>query len=109
MEQPVSSLSSQSEDVPEAASTLRLAGRLSICEAHALHDTLISAERLDAVDLDASELEHIDTPAIQLLVAFFTQREQQGRKTRWAEVSDVLISAASLLGVTRKIAINTPE
>ena len=52
-----------------------------------------------AVQIDASELERIDTTALQVLLAFARDRQQQQRAVEWLGANDILIDSANLLGL----------
>jgi len=56
-------------------------------------------------ELDGSAIERIDTAALQVLVAF--SHESRGRKIEltWADVSDSLRNASTLLGLTQELGI----
>jgi anti-anti-sigma regulatory factor len=58
------------------------------------------------VVLDASRLERIDTAALQLLVLFRRELESRGGALRWRGVNQVLVEAASLLGL--ELLLNLP-
>lgn len=94
---------------PARIERLQLQERLSICEAHELKQTLISAQDAAAIELDGAAISQVDTPAIQLLISFFAARTARGLSTCWCSASQELRDVASLLGVSNQLALNASE
>lgn len=63
-------------------------------------------KRRSAVTLDAAAVERIDTVSLQLLVAFVRDRRLEDRTVAWHGVSDVLNSAARLLGMDSMLSLD---
>lgn len=52
-----------------------------------------------AVSIDISQIERIDTAALQLLYAFQREAKAQGLVTIWSEASKVFCDAVDILGM----------
>jgi anti-anti-sigma regulatory factor len=79
---------------------LALPPRLSITHSMEWHRTL--TERLgtgNALLIDGSQVEEIDTAMLQLLVSAWVNSAQQGIECRWQGTSPALLKAATLIGV----------
>jgi phospholipid transport system transporter-binding protein len=65
------------------------------------------ASHLDAsqITLDGTEVERVDTAALQLLVVYRHELEKRGHAMQWAGVSAPLYDAASQLGLTQTLAL----
>ena len=57
------------------------------------------------VIIDATQLERIDTAALQVLAAFVRDRRAQGRGVTWVHVNEVLSEAARTLGLFASLGI----
>ncbi|MEE9342221.1 MAG: STAS domain-containing protein [Gammaproteobacteria bacterium] len=51
------------------------------------------------ISIDGSEVERIDTAALQVLVAFSQSLVAHKQKIAWSEMSDVLVASAKLVGL----------
>ena len=73
---------------------------LNVSQARALHDLLDQTltQPMPMV-LDASQIEQVDTAAMQVLASFCRQLRTQGATIRWAAVSLPLRQAGQLLGL----------
>jgi ABC-type transporter Mla MlaB component len=61
------------------------------------------------VQLDVGALQRIDTAGLQLLCAFVRERNSQGRSTTWLGTTEVLGTAARLLGLSAELATGQQE
>ncbi|MGW8248442.1 MAG: STAS domain-containing protein [Acidiferrobacterales bacterium] len=57
-------------------------------------------------ELDGSAVERVDTAALQVLVAFSRESHNREIDLRWAEVSDALRTASTMLGLNQELGIN---
>lgn len=83
-----------------APAALTLAAQCTVAEADVFQAQL--AGRLheqEAVTVDVSALQRIDTAGLQLLAAFVRDRRTAGRAVEWRGSAAALDSAASLLGL----------
>lgn len=53
-----------------------------------------------SVEIDGSNVELIDTAALQILTSFIIQLQRESVEIRWVGKSDVLVKTAALLGLT---------
>jgi phospholipid transport system transporter-binding protein len=62
---------------------------------------------LDApqITLDGTEVERVDTAALQLLVVYQRELQKRGHALQWANVSAPLYDAASQLGLAQTLAL----
>jgi len=82
------------------ALALKLPAYCTLPQAAALRVSLLDAVAAGGdVELDASSVETADTAGLQLLLAFKTQLQQQGRCIRWLHVGVPLQTAAQQLGL----------
>ena len=88
-----------------AENAIALAGMCTVREAAALKQALMQLMEKQEVVIDASNLERIDTAAVQLLCAFVRDRAAASRKVSWAGESATLRDAARLLGVSDMLAL----
>ena len=65
-----------------------------------LKEALVSDQ---SVEISAGELRQIDGAGLQLLVAFIKEANKMHIEINWVGVSEVLIKAASILGVTSQL------
>jgi ABC-type transporter Mla MlaB component len=89
-----------------SSAPIKLPPELGIEQADNLRETLM--KRLgDAkrVTLDASEIQRIHTAALQLFCMFCRDRRAAGHDTTWHQPSEVLRSAAALLGATTLLSL----
>jgi anti-anti-sigma regulatory factor len=61
--------------------------------------------RKQPFELDGSAVERIDTAALQVLVAFSRESRNREIDVKWAEVSDSLRAASTLLGLNHELGI----
>ncbi|MBD8881943.1 STAS domain-containing protein [Rhodanobacter sp. 7MK24] len=66
-----------------------------------LQAELSEALRGGAIEFDGSQVERVDTAALQLLVLFRRALDARGGTLSWRSVSTALNDAASLLGLAR--------
>ena len=74
-----------------------------------LHEQLTAIADQGEVELDGSEVSRIDTAALQLLAAFFVDRQRTGKSTRWASASDSLHDAAAVAGLHTQIGLKDAD
>ncbi|MBA2077221.1 STAS domain-containing protein [Rhodanobacter sp. PCA2] len=67
----------------------------------ALHAELVAALPGGAVELDGSQVERVDTAALQLLVLLCRELDRRGGTLAWRGSSAALDEAAGLLGVAK--------
>lgn len=83
-----------------APQTVRLPASTSIRECAALKQQLLALlESTDAVFIDVSDVELVDTAALQLLFAFGCARNAKELSTIWQGDSPTFSSAATALGL----------
>ena len=84
-----------------ASNTLALAAECTVSDAGSLKETLAGlVDQPQAVTLDVSALQRIDTAGLQVITAFVLERAANGRPTEWQGTAPVLATAAQLLGLT---------
>lgn len=84
-----------------ASAVIRLPAELGVEAASALHRQLSAhLEDAEPVTLDAREVAHIHTAALQLFCLFCRDRRDGGRATHWQAPSNAMRAAAALLGAT---------
>ncbi len=71
----------------------------SMAEFHSRLMTVISLKQ--AVELDASQIERVDTAALQVLSSFVQDVHAQQQSMHWKNPSEVLCRSAALLGLSR--------
>jgi anti-anti-sigma regulatory factor len=70
-----------------------------------LHAHLREALNAPQIVLDGTTVDRIDTAALQLLVAFQRDAQQQGRQVNWLGASGPLHDAATQLGLAQVLAL----
>jgi phospholipid transport system transporter-binding protein len=86
-------------DAPSAA-TFTLLANCNVRDASELRASLLTLIDTDTVvNVDASQLERIDTAALQVLAVFVRDRRAQKREVKWTNVNEVLSEAAHTLGL----------
>jgi ABC-type transporter Mla MlaB component len=84
-----------------ASSTLALAAECTVSGALSLKERLAGLlDEPQAVTLDISALQRIDTAGMQVITAFVRERADHGRPVEWRGTAPVLATAAHLLGLT---------
>lgn len=74
--------------------------QLTIAQCNEIHAQLHSAmAEQQAVSIDISTVERVDTAALQLLYAFQRDARAQGLVTIWSEASKVFCDAVDILGM----------
>lgn len=85
-----------------------LAANCSVKDAAALKTSLCTfAKHGDAVTLDVSAVERVDTATMQLLCAFVRDRSGRNQSVTWRGESQALQDAVRLLGVSTLMGIET--
>ena len=81
---------------------------LDIAVAHELFQTLQQAvDTSNSLVIDAANVEHIDTAALQLLCAFIQDAQVRGIDVQWHEPSPAVNEAAHLLDLEGILALST--
>ncbi|MDB6100724.1 MAG: anti-anti-sigma factor [Gammaproteobacteria bacterium] len=84
-----------------ASNTLALAAECTVSDAVSLKEHLAGLlDEPQAVTLDITALQRIDTAGIQVITAFVRERAGHGRPVEWQGTAPVLATAARLLGLT---------
>ncbi|PCJ21925.1 MAG: hypothetical protein COB04_01720 [Gammaproteobacteria bacterium] len=60
-----------------------------------------------SVDIDASQVERVDTSTLQLIYTFKEQISANGYKLKWTGVSDNFFEIATLLGLDEKLDLDS--
>ncbi len=84
-----------------AKSNLHLPSHFSIAtveEIHAQMSSILNLEKM-SVEIDPSEVESVDTAAIQMLYAFIEQIKVSGKSTHWKIHSEKIAQASSMLNI----------
>jgi len=106
------------EDVPEAATELviglaeqaaegtaiLLEGDVGIANIQALHTQFTDAlQRAAKVTIQAAELSHVDTSAVQLLLAFMRDAKKMDVEVQWQGAPESLKKTIAVLGLSEKM------
>src|ERR1700737_1983716 len=84
-----------------ASNTLALAAECTVSDAGSLKERLAGLlDEPQAVTLDITALQRIDTAGMQVITAFVRERAGHGRPVEWQGTAPVLATAARLLGLT---------
>jgi len=84
-----------------ASNTLALAAECTVSDAGSLKESLARlVDQPQAVTLDVTALQRIDTAGLQVIIAFVRERAGHGRLVEWQGTAPVLATAAHLLGLT---------
>ena len=79
---------------------LDLGTKCTIIRAEELHTQMESLiQSGHDIQVDASQVEQIDTSALQLLIGFHQALEKEGRALSWLNPSEQTLSTAKLLGL----------
>ena len=91
-------------------SEVALASNCTVKDAVALKKTLVAVKDVpQAVVINASAVERVDTATLQLLCAFVRERVGHDREVTWREPSAPLIQASKLLGLTELLCLSNAE
>jgi ABC-type transporter Mla MlaB component len=87
---------------PKAGSgAFALAAECTVADASSLKSGLAKLlADTDAVTVDISCVQRIDTAGLQLIAAFMLARESQGRQVQWKGAAPAIVTAARLLGLS---------
>jgi anti-anti-sigma regulatory factor len=86
---------------------LRLPAQCTIRDAaQLLAQLLVHIERAAPVYIDASQVERVDTAALQLLVVFLRDRKAEQRAVVWLDCSDAMVRAARTLGLAGALSLS---
>ena len=92
------------EQVPKTVITCESTVDINI--AVDLHAHLKNAlENKHVVEIDASEVQRVDTAILQVFLAYSQEAKLQGLQFCWQGVSDAFRSAAYLLGIEEELAL----
>jgi len=84
-----------------ASNTLALAAECTVSDAGSLKERLTGLlDEPQAVTLDVTALQRIDTAGLQVITAFVRDRGAHGRAVVWQGTAPALTAAAQLLGLT---------
>jgi anti-anti-sigma regulatory factor len=93
-------------EVAKASNRLELEPSLVINKASDIFEAL---KKLDvsgqAVEIDASKVEIIDSAILQLLFAFVLSLKEKGVKLSWYKPTEGLLNKASILGLTEQLGL----
>lgn len=79
---------------------IELGGSLGIAQVNTVYaQLLVSLAEEQAVNLDLSHIERVDTAAIQLLYSFQREAIAQGLVIIWSNPSKVFCDAVDILGI----------
>ena len=96
---PVSGKPAAPEKEP-ASNTLALAAECTVADAGSLKERLAGLlDEPQAVTLDVTALQRIDTAGLQVITAFVRERAGRGHQVEWQGTAPVLATAAQLLGL----------
>jgi anti-anti-sigma regulatory factor len=84
-----------------AAAPLLLPADCRMAAQAALKEDLLGALKAGAIVLDGTQVERVDTAALQLLVLFRRELDRQGGTLHWHGTSHALNEAAGLLGLAQ--------
>ena len=62
-----------------------------------------AVENKHVVEINATDVQRIDTAILQVFLAFVLEAKAQGLQVIWQGVSDAFYAAASLLGITEQL------
>jgi len=67
-------------------------------EVHAQMSSILNREQ-ETIEIDAGEVEAVDTAAIQMLYAFIEQTKTSGKTLQWKRQSEKIAQASSMLNI----------
>ena len=86
---------------------LQLPTHCTLSQAAALRASLLTAAATTRdVELDANAVVAADTAGLQLLLAFITHLQQQGRCVQWVHVGTPLQTVATQLGLLQQLGLD---
>jgi ABC-type transporter Mla MlaB component len=91
-----------------AEPVLVLASNCGVKDAAALKASLCALAAGERATLDVSNLERVDTAAMQLLCAFVRERKSRGQPVNWQGESAALRDAVRLLGLGDLLELSAP-
>jgi len=87
--------------------TVKCGNALTIANVADLHSKITSVLEISSIiELDAQEVEKVDTAGLQLLVALSQELEKSDGHLLWKAPSDTLNEAIKITGMTPYLAIN---
>jgi len=91
-------------------SEIALASNCTVKDAVALKKTLVAVKDVaQAVIINASAVERVDTATLQLLCSFVRERVGKDREVTWREPSASIIQASKLLGLTELLCLSNVQ
>jgi ABC-type transporter Mla MlaB component len=94
---------------PPASGSFAVAAECTVADASSLKAGLAKLlDESDAVTLDISAVQRIDTAGLQVIVTFIRERERQGRQVLWHGHAPAMVTAAKLLGLSSLLKLPTP-
>jgi ABC-type transporter Mla MlaB component len=101
VEAPVASVAAEA-----SPSAIALNSNCTVKDAVALKHSLVALkDAQDAVVIDASAVERVDTATLQLLCAFVRERVGNDREVVWRSPSAAVLEASRLLGVSELLCL----
>ncbi len=80
---------------------------IDIAVVEELHQNLRRAlEEGQAIEIEAGQVERADTAVLQTLYACFKEARSRDVAVKWRRVSEAVVDAAELLGLTQGLALN---
>ena len=94
---------------PPASGSFAVAAECTVADASSLKTGLAKLlDESDAVTLDISAVQRIDTAGLQVIATFIRERERQGRQVLWRGQAPAMVTAAKLLGLSSLLKLPTP-
>lgn len=88
--------------------TFVVAAECTVADASSLKSGLAKLlDTTEAVTLDISAVQRIDSAGLQVIATFVRERESQGRQVRWRGDAPALTAAAQLLGLNALLNLPT--
>ena len=93
-------------EVDKPSNRIELESSMVINKAGEIFDSLRKIESsADAVEIDASKVEIIDTAILQLLFSFALSLREKNVKLSWYKPTEGLLNKASVLGLTEQLGL----
>ncbi len=89
----------------DAQDIFQLPAVLTIADADALHEKLLTLQTQSTPTIDASQVERIDTAAFQQLLAFKLSLVNTDNQLHWQGLSEVFMQSAKQLGLERALSL----
>lgn len=90
----------------DSPSTLKWSGNLDISQASSVHQELVDAlDRGLSIELDAQDVERVDTAIVQLLCVFFREARERSIDVKWKLESEIMNKVAQALDLGSAIGL----